>query len=429
MHLIEREEDLEEAVERSAREAQAYFGRPEVYLERYIARAHHVEAQILADSRGSYSFLGERDCSLQRRYQKLVEESPSPVVDADLRTRIGEAALAVAKEAGYVGAGTVEFLVEDDGSFYFLEVNARLQVEHPVTEMVTGLDLVRLQIAGGARRDGRHRPRTCAGHAIECRINAEDPGARLPAGPGPDHPPPGPLRPVRAGRRGHHRGARRSPGTTTRCSPSSSCGARIGSGPAGGCSARSSEFEVGGVPSTIPFHRWVLDELAFREGSHDTRWVERALDEGRFPSPPDMETPARPEAGEPATVVVEVDGRRVPVRVWGDASPPHRRPLREARTAPIAPVPGRSPRRCRGRSSRCWSRQGQEIEAGEVVCILEAMKMENHIAATLDGTVAEVAVVGGRRGRDRPGPGHHRVSHGRSRSPSVRVEVPVPRSP
>ncbi|MGH2695439.1 MAG: acetyl-CoA carboxylase biotin carboxylase subunit, partial [Actinomycetota bacterium] len=146
MHLVERAEDLEDAVNRSAREAQAYFGRPEVYLERYITRAHHVEAQIMADSRGNISFLGERDCTIQRRYQKLIEESPSPVVDADLRSRLGEAATAVAKAAGYVNAGTVEFLVDDDGAFWFLEVNARLQVEHPVTELVTGLDLVRLQI-------------------------------------------------------------------------------------------------------------------------------------------------------------------------------------------------------------------------------------------------------------------------------------------
>src|SRR5262249_3809554 len=129
MRLVEREAELAEAVERSAREAKAYFDRPEIYLERYIAKAHHVEAQILADTHGHVSFLGERDCSMQRRYQKLIEESPSPVVDEGLRARIGEAATAIASEAGYVNAGTVEFLVEPDGSFHFMEVNARLQVE------------------------------------------------------------------------------------------------------------------------------------------------------------------------------------------------------------------------------------------------------------------------------------------------------------
>ncbi|MGH2678854.1 MAG: acetyl-CoA carboxylase biotin carboxylase subunit, partial [Actinomycetota bacterium] len=183
MHLVQDPSGLEEAVERSAREASAYFGRPEVYLERYITRAHHVEAQIVADAHGTYSFLGERDCTLQRRYQKLMEESPSPVVDADLRTRLGEAALAVARAAGYVNAGTVEFLVEDDGSFYFLEVNARLQVEHPVTEAVTGLDLVRVQIEVALGEHVDLSP-DLRGHAIECRLNAEDPAADFLPGPG-----------------------------------------------------------------------------------------------------------------------------------------------------------------------------------------------------------------------------------------------------
>src|SRR5207248_2568875 len=136
MRVVQGADELGGALERAAREAGSYFGRPEVYLERYIERAHHVEAQILADAHGNVSFLGERDCSLQRRYQKLVEETPSPIVDDELRGRIGEAALALAKEAGYVNAGTVEFLVDEERSFYFMEVNARLQVEHPVTEMV-----------------------------------------------------------------------------------------------------------------------------------------------------------------------------------------------------------------------------------------------------------------------------------------------------
>src|SRR5205814_4892583 len=144
MRLVRAPAELREAVERSAREARSYFGRPEVYLERYIERAHHVEAQILADTHGNVSFLGERDCTLQRRYQKLVEESPSPIVDDDLRARIGEAATAIASACGYRNAGTVEFLVDEDRSFFFMEMNTRLQVEHPVTEFCDGLDLVRL---------------------------------------------------------------------------------------------------------------------------------------------------------------------------------------------------------------------------------------------------------------------------------------------
>ncbi|GIU99973.1 MAG: hypothetical protein KatS3mg014_1589 [Actinomycetota bacterium] len=184
MHVVRRPQDLSSALARAAREAQAYFGRPEVFLERYIERGHHVEAQILADAHGGIWFLGERDCSVQRRHQKLIEETPSPVVDEDLRTRLGEAAIALAKAAGYVNAGTVECIVDEDGNFYFLEMNTRLQVEHTVTEMVTGLDLVALQIAValGERLDlDDARPR---GHAIQCRINAEDPARNFLPGPG-----------------------------------------------------------------------------------------------------------------------------------------------------------------------------------------------------------------------------------------------------
>ena len=155
-----------------------------MFLERYIDRAHHVEAQVFADARGNVAFLGERDCTVQRRHQKLIEETPSPIVDDELRARIGEAAMALSKEAGYVNAGTVECIVDEDGEFYFLEMNTRLQVEHTVTEMVTGLDLVALQIrvALGDKLDVSDvAPR---GHAIQCRINAEDPARNFLPGPG-----------------------------------------------------------------------------------------------------------------------------------------------------------------------------------------------------------------------------------------------------
>src|SRR4029450_3908303 len=174
MRLVENRKELEPALERSAREAQSYFGRPGVYFGGYIDRAHHVEGQILADAHGHVSFLGERDCSMQRRYQKLIEEAPSPAVDPGLRARIGEAAVGIAREAGYVNAGTVEFLVEPGGDFYFMEVNARLQVEHPVTEMVAGLDLVRYQILVALGEPVEIAPEM-RGHSIECRLNAEDP--------------------------------------------------------------------------------------------------------------------------------------------------------------------------------------------------------------------------------------------------------------
>ena len=396
MHLVREPEELEEAVQRSAREAQAYFGRPEVYLERYIDRAHHVEAQILADAHGSFSFLGERDCSLQRRYQKLVEESPSPVVDADLRTRIGEAALAVAKAAGYVNAGTVEFLVEDDGSFYFLEVNARLQVEHPVTELVTGLDLVRLQLEVALGERVEITP-DLRGHAIECRINAEDPSNDFLPGPGlvtRFRPPAGPFVRVDAGI---------TEGRTIPGDYDSLFAKLLVWGEDRERARRRmlralGEFQVGGVPSTIPFHRWVLEELAFREGSHDTRWVERALEEGRFVPPEEAEiTPdalATPSSRS-ATAVVELDGRRVPVRVWGDAVPTPPPPPAHGSAAAHGGAAGAIVAPMQGTILKVLVEEGQEIQAGEVVCILEAMKMENHIASTREGRVASLSVSAG----------------------------------
>ena len=390
MHLVDGPEDLADAVERSAREAKAYFGRPEVYLERYIARAHHVEAQVIADTHGNVSFLGERDCTLQRRYQKLVEESPSPVVDAKLRTRIGEAALAVAAKAGYVNAGTVEFLVEDDGSFYFLEVNARLQVEHPVTEMVTGLDLVRLQleVALGEKVDVQADAR---GHAIECRINAEDPGRDFLPGPGHVRRlqfPAGPFVRVDAG----ITEGRTIPGDYDSLFAKLICWGGDREEARRRTLRALDELHVEGVPTTIPFYLWVLDTLTFREGSHDTRWVERALERGEFKGEEwtAVVDPAR--AVRPARVVVELDGRRIPVRVWGDDLPTPPPPPAAAGHGGGSHAPGVIAAPMQGTILQVTVDPGQEIAAGDVVCILEAMKMENHIAATHDGVVGEVAV-------------------------------------
>jgi len=394
MRLVERPDDLGDAVERSAREAKAYFGRPEVYLERFVASAHHVEAQILADAHGHVSFLGERDCSLQRRNQKLVEESPSPVVDDDLRTRIGEAAVAIAREAGYRNAGTVEFLLEDTGAFYFMEVNARLQVEHPVTEMVTGLDLVRLQILAAMEEPVEVAP-DLRGHAIECRLNAEDPARDFLPGPGRVtklRVPGGPFVRLDSGV---------TEGREVVGNYDSLFAKLIVSGEDREAARRRilralDELEVEGIPTTAAFHRWVLETDEFRSGAHTTRFVEAALAEGRFrPEEGGTATAAADGGARPVRLTVEVDGRRVPVLLWGDEiSTPPGPPAAaiggaggdgaEVVTAPM-----------QGTILQVLVEPGQAVTAGDVVCILEAMKMENHIAAHRDGTVSEVAVTKG----------------------------------
>jgi acetyl-CoA/propionyl-CoA carboxylase biotin carboxyl carrier protein len=301
--------------------------------------------------------------------------------------------VAVAEVAGYQNAGTVEFLVEDDGSFYFLEVNARLQVEHPVTELVTGLDLVRLQVevALGERVDARP---DLHGHAIECRLNAEDPAKDFLPGPGRITRlrfPAGPFVRIDAGV---------AEGDTIPGDYDSLFAKLLAWAPDREAARvrmirALGELEVEGVPTTVPFSLWALDTLAFREGSHDTRWVERALAGGQFVAPQTEPTRAGPDgAAAAATVVVEVDGRRVPVRVWGDPVPtPPDAPA--AASHHLAHAHGTIASPMQGTILKVMVEEGQEIQAGDVVCILEAMKMENHVAATLDGVVAEVAVSAG----------------------------------
>ena len=264
------------AFEGARREADAYFGNPEVYVEKYLKKARHVEAQILFDTHGNSLFLGERDCSVQRRHQKLIEETPSPGLSSKQRKALGKAALAAGRSCGYVNAGTVEFLVDEDGEFFFLEMNTRLQVEHTITEMVTGIDLVewQLRIADGEELDIEEvDPR---GHAIEFRINAEDPFM--------DYLP--------------------TPGQVVEWQEPAGPGVRVDSWIRTGTTVSQyydnlmaklivwgsdremainrgkralREFKVRGVSTTIPAHLAVLDNEDFLEGRHHTKWMEESI--------------------------------------------------------------------------------------------------------------------------------------------------------
>jgi len=281
MRIASTEGDLAGAIRTARSEASSSFGNPAIYVERYLAGARHIEIQILGDGKGHVVHLGERDCSIQRRHQKVIEEAPSPFVDPDLRRRMGEAAVKLAKAAGYTNAGTVEFLVDSARNFYFLELNARLQVEHPVTEMVTGLDLVKeqIRIAAGEPLSVRQEEIQFRGHAIECRIYAEDPFSNF-------MPSPGRIQTLR--------------------SPSGP-GIRIDSGIYEGCEVpihydplvskliawgrdrneairrmqrALAEYVILGVKTTIPFHRRILNDPQVLAGQIHTQFLEEWIAKG-----------------------------------------------------------------------------------------------------------------------------------------------------
>jgi acetyl-CoA carboxylase biotin carboxylase subunit len=278
MRLVHRPDDLESLFKAAQGEAEAAFGNPGLYMEKFIDRPRHVEVQILADRFGTVVHLGERDCSIQRRHQKLLEEAPCPVLDADTRRRMGEAAVAAARSIGYEGAGTIEFLLDSSGAFYFMEMNTRIQVEHPVTEVVTGVDLIaeQLRIAAGEPLTLRQEEIVLRGHAIECRINAEDP----------------------------RHGFRPSPGTISGWLPPGGPGVRFDSHvytgydippfydsligklivwaedrPAALRRLRRalSECAVIGVPTTIDFHLALLDRPEFQRADVHTKFVEQEM--------------------------------------------------------------------------------------------------------------------------------------------------------
>ncbi len=278
MRLVEKPENLEKMFKAAQGEAEAAFGNDGLYMEKFIKKPRHVEIQILADRSGNVIHLGERDCSVQRRHQKLLEESPSPAINPELRDKMGKAAIAAAKSIKYEGAGTVEFLVDEDEKFYFMEMNTRIQVEHPVTEMVTGVDLIaeQIKIASGNNLEFNQEQIQLNGHAIECRINAEDPSHNF----------------------------RPSPGRITGWLPPGGPGVRVDSHVYTGyeippfydsligklivwgkdrntaikrMNRALNECAVTGIPTTINFHLNLLDKRKFKEGKIHTKYVEEEL--------------------------------------------------------------------------------------------------------------------------------------------------------
>ncbi len=409
MKVVNSADEMKEALEAAQREAKASFGRGECYLERYLERPRHIEIQVLADLDGSMIFLGERDCSLQRRHQKLVEEAPAAGISEDLRTRIGQAAIKVAKEMGYTNAGTCEFLLDADGeTFYFLEMNTRLQVEHPVTELVTGVDLVhkQLQIAAGEGMNLTQDEVTLTGSAIELRLNAEDPAMGFVPSPGlitEFRPPMGPW--VRLDTSAF-------PGYEIPQSYDSMFGKLIVWGEnrdvARHRMARAiDEMVVEGIPTTLEFGKFAVLHEQFAAGEHSTMSVEKEWDlSGLTPHGP--AAGGGEEAGPAREVTVEVGGRRLEVKVYGElaavaagsgagAAGGKRRSRKGAGGGGgaaaaatedlVAPM--------QGTVIKYAVEEGATVAAGDLVCVLEAMKMENNINAHRDGTVTSLGFAAG----------------------------------
>ena len=391
MKVVENDEDVEAAVDSARRESMASFGRDELYLERYLTAPRHVEIQILADSHGNVVYLGDRDCSAQRRHQKLVEEAPAPGIPDDIRIAMGEAAVAVAKGCNYTNAGTVEFLFQDN-EFFYLEMNTRLQVEHPVTEMITGIDLVeqQLRIASGEPLGFTQDDISYTGHAIEFRINAEDPagGKFLPA--------PGHIKTLKVpdgfGVRfdgGYEAGDEVSQFYDNLIGKLVVWGSDRDIAIGRGLRALG-ELEISGVATTASASLVIIDHPDFRNVTHSTRWVEEQLafpEEGNTLVSDHSDT-----ALERKQTTVEVDGRRFEVNLLiPDLKPkPPRRSSSSSSSSGsgsgqvIAPM--------QGTIVNILVEEGSEIEVGDPLCVLEAMKMENNVMAEKSGVVKEVLV-------------------------------------
>ena len=396
MKVVRSADEMREALEAARREAEAAFGRGECYLERYLERPRHVEIQVLGDLDGTVLHLGERDCSLQRRHQKLVEEAPAPGVSETLREKIGEAAIRVAKEMGYFNAGTCEFLLDEDGErFYFLEMNTRLQVEHPVTEMITGVDLAQaqLRVAAGDGIGFTQDDVVLRGHAIECRINAEEPASGF-------MPTPGLIEELRA-----------PDGPWTRLDTGAESGYEVPRAydsmigklivwaeDRDGARARMSraldEMVLTGIPTTVPFHRLAMTNEQFAAGDHSTNSVEHEWDLSSL-EPQGLPAGGDADDGPATDLTVEVGGRRLSVRVFGDvggggtAAAPKKRSRSSSGSGPaaaaedlVAPM--------QGTVVKYAVEEGDTVATGDLVVVLEAMKMENNITAHRDGVVTSL---------------------------------------
>jgi acetyl-CoA/propionyl-CoA carboxylase biotin carboxyl carrier protein len=390
--------EMEAAFLGASGEAARSFANPEVYLERYLDNPRHIEVQLMADSHGTVLAVGDRDCSVQRRHQKLLEEAPAPGIPAEKRRAMADAAVALARAVDYRGAGTVEFLLDASGDFAFLEMNTRIQVEHPITEMTTGIDLVREQllVASGAPLSFTEADTVPQGHAIECRINAEDPG----------------------------RGFTPVPGTIAHFRAPAGIGVRVDSAAESGFSVHPAydsliakvvawdrdrekatarmqralaELSVEGVATTRAFHQRLLAHPAWQSGQASTTFLDRHPEV----IPPPVESDSEPNraASAPVEVVAEVDGHRFRVRFHGDAAPtvsgqrPSRRPPPPSQSSSERAVDGAlliSP--IQGTVVRVMAAEGDPVIRGQVVCVIEAMKMENDVAAHRDGVLSSLSV-------------------------------------
>jgi len=407
MKVVQNAESVQEAMDSAQREAKAFFGRDEIYVEKYLTWPRHVEVQLVGDQHGNYVWVSTRDCSAQRRHQKLVEEAPAVAMGEGVEEAMGEAAVLAARAVGYFNAGTVEFIYQD-GEFFFLEMNTRLQVEHPVSEVITGIDLVewQLRVAGGEKLPMTQEEVTARrnGHGIEIRINAENPagGKFLP-----------------------------SPGKITKLVPSDGFGVRFDSGYESGdeisqyydnlvgklivwgkdrptAIARTiralEEMVVEGIYTTIPADLAILKHPDFAAFKHSTKWVEEVLDLSG------IENVAPASSGDDAeplvrrNTTIEINGKRFDVAMWvpeqtaviSSGTPKAAKPKRAAGSgAGGGAGSGQVTVPMQGTIVKVLVEVGQEVESGQAVCVLEAMKMENQILAEKTGKVTEIKVKAG----------------------------------